>query len=163
MATIFDLDQFDDPPVNYVKLDKYPHYKFGDDGTVWSELKNTRLAYVNIDGWHKLIPDIDKYGYPVITLGIYGNALRKKLHQFILEAFVGDCPPDKDVGAHKDGDILNNKSDNLRWATTQENMDDRDLHGNTTRGTKQHLAKINDEIALEIKRRHFGTVKNKYQ
>lgn len=66
------------------------------------------------------------------------------VHILVLEGFVGPRPPDKE-GAHGDGDPEHNHVGNLRWATHQENISDRALHGTTAHGDRQGLAKLKED------------------
>lgn len=47
----------------------------------------------------------------------------RKVHQVVLETFVGPAPPDKPLGLHKDDDTWNNALDNLEWGTHTKNAD----------------------------------------
>jgi hypothetical protein len=52
----------------------------------------------------------------------YGNLW---LHKQILYRAVGPPRPDQIIGDHLDGNCLNNKRSNLRWATLEENAQNR--------------------------------------
>jgi hypothetical protein len=45
-----------------------------------------------------------------------------KVHQLICEAFHGPRPSPKHVVMHLDDNPLNNRADNLKWATQKENL-----------------------------------------
>lgn len=68
-------------------------------------------------------------GCPSVGLCRRGHRGNYKVALLVLEAFVGPKPADKDLCAHWDGDPANNRPANLRWATWQENADDRVRHG----------------------------------
>lgn len=72
------------------------------------------------------------------------------VHHLVLEGFVGPRPPGTE-GAHGDGDPANNLVGNLRWATHQENIDDRGAHGTGAEGARQGLAKLTDDIVREVR------------
>ena len=57
--------------------------------------------------------------------------LTKLVHRLTCMAFHGEPPAKwpKYHAAHCDGDPLNNRPDNLRWATPKENIADKRLHG----------------------------------
>src|SRR3546814_16009402 len=58
-----------------------------------------------------------------------------------MEAFVGPRPDGMEV-AHNDGDPLNNRLENLRYATPAENTDDKLKHGTLLRGNAVGTAKL---------------------
>ena len=64
----------------------------------------------------------------------------EQVHQLMLEAFVGPAP-NGHVCRHKDGNGLNNRLENLSWATQQENADDRVRDGATT-GLRANVSKV---------------------
>jgi hypothetical protein len=68
-----------------------------------------------------LKPKIDKYGYQVITLSKNGIRKSYTIHQLVAKAFIPN-PKNKKTINHKDGNKLNNKVDNLEWATEKENQ-----------------------------------------
>lgn len=59
-------------------------------------------------------------GYPKITTSIDGKYISRQIHRLVAEAFLGPCPPGRQVN-HKDGDKTNNNATNLEWTTQSEN------------------------------------------
>jgi len=57
------------------------------------------------------------------------------------------------VAAHRDGNHLNNRSDNLYWATHQENERDKREHGRALEGSRHHQAKLTEDHVLRIRSR----------
>jgi len=53
-----------------------------------------------------------------------GEGYTRPVHRLVLEAFVGPRPGELEV-CHNDGDMSNNRLDNLRYDTHLENMSDR--------------------------------------
>jgi ribosomal protein S25 len=55
---------------------------------------------------------------------------------------------------HLNGDAKNNRVENLRWGTKQENIDDRVSHGHNRdqNGAKNNMAVLDESIVLEIRR-----------
>jgi len=86
------------------------------------------------------------------TVMLYANGRKtpKKVHQLVLEAFVGPRPSLKHCGCHNDGNPYNNRPENLRWDTMAGNMADKKLHGT-------HGYKLTEAQVLQIKERlHKG-------
>lgn len=77
-----------------------------------------------------------------------GNSRQmRKVHQLVLEAFVGERPSMDHVGCHWDGDPTNNHASNLRWDTRKSNSADQRRHGthNNTKRThcrRGHLLRL---------------------
>lgn len=67
-------------------------------------------------------------GYPQVTLVQNGVRTRRHVHTLVGEAFHGPRPHGA-VIRHLDGNRTNNRADNLRWGTVQENMHDAIAHG----------------------------------
>lgn len=88
---------------------------------------------------------LSKKGYPRINL----NGTYKFIHQVVAEAFIENLENKKQVN-HKDGNKLNNRSDNLEWVNNQENRD----HAVNMRliiyGEKCPQAKLTKNQVLEI-------------
>ena len=100
-------------------------------------------------------------------------------HRIVCQAFHGAPPSSSHEVAHCDGDSLNNRAGNLRWATHSENEADKVLHGTslvgrpsnvplhrrprgqshgrhtmperTARGERNGLAKLTDSKVTEIR------------
>jgi hypothetical protein len=74
------------------------------------------------------------------------------VHRLVCEAFNGPPPQgEKRIVAHNDGDWRNNYYANLRWATYLENSADAKAHGRTCKGTRNKIAKLNDDKVREIR------------
>ncbi|MDE2106146.1 MAG: NUMOD4 motif-containing HNH endonuclease [Patescibacteria group bacterium] len=74
------------------------------------------------------------------------------IHVLVCTAFHGSAPTPKHWVAHWDGDELNNRPSNLRWATPKENCADRERHGHHNKGEKNGGAKLTENDIFEIKR-----------
>ena len=66
-----------------------------------------------------LKPSVGKQGYLDVTLASEGG--RYGVHQLVAAAFIGPCPPGKEVN-HKDGVKTHNLLSNLEYVTHKENM-----------------------------------------
>lgn len=104
-------------------------------------------------------PKLSK-GYFRVNLSVMGKRRNIGIHRLVAENFVdGDFSLQV---AHKDGNALNNRADNLYWATPKQNAEDRIRHGTQVRGSRQHSAVLTDEKVLAIKQEYglgYGTHK----
>lgn len=76
-----------------------------------------------------------------------------EMTSLVCEAFHG-TPSDGQQAAHEDGDVFNDRADNLSWKTPVENVADRERHGRTRRGQ--------DHYAARLKARHVSEIRNVY-
>lgn len=63
-----------------------------------------------------------------------GRAKNRYVHELVLFAFKGPRPSDAHEALHGNDVRDDNRPDNLRWGTTQENADDRKRAGHVHRG-----------------------------
>jgi hypothetical protein len=68
-------------------------------------------------------------GYLTIRLG--RRQFNGPIHRLVCLAFHGPPPQERMDVAHGDGRKLNNRAENLRWATRAENFKDAVAHGTT--------------------------------
>lgn len=80
-----------------------------------------------------------------------GRTHDRKVHQLVLEAFVGPRP-EGFVGCHWDDDPSNNRLENLRWDTESANRFDSVRNGTHPEASKTHCI-----------RRHEFTPENTYR
>jgi hypothetical protein len=88
--------------------------------------------------------------YLRVALTKDGAVFHKRVHRLVLEAFVGECLAGME-GCHNDGDATNNKLENLRWDTKEENVKDIERHGNLPSGDNHPSAKLTDAQVKEIR------------
>lgn len=88
-------------------------------------------------------------GYLKVVLTKDGKQRNVMTHRAVAKAFVQGFKPGREVN-HKDGDKLNNRADNLEWATRSENV----KHSYDKLGHKRpsgsHPVKITEQDAREI-------------
>ncbi|TVS29787.1 NUMOD4 motif-containing HNH endonuclease [Corynebacterium sanguinis] len=108
----------------------YPSYEASDKGNVRSKDHQSW----NGVGWFTkkgrvLKKTINAHGRYVVTVkDESGKRQTLLVHIIVMLAFVGPRPAGMHI-AHWDGDRLNNRLDNLRYATPKENSDDKLRHG----------------------------------
>jgi hypothetical protein len=62
-----------------------------------------------------------------------GKSAKRGVHRVVALAFFGLPPSSKHEAAHWDGNTLNNRASNIRWATRAENEQDKRRHGTYAR------------------------------
>jgi HNH endonuclease len=137
-------------PRSYRPIPGFPGYQVGDDGSIWGK----RLSRFRIrKNWRKMSPSPDKDGYLKLILCRDDRTKRYvRLHDIILEVFVGPCPAGM-VGAHENGVRNDCRLSNLRWDTQKNNIADKWKHGTYQIGEKASNARLTAEQVREIRRR----------
>jgi len=101
----------------------HPDYSVTKDGRVWSHIGKGR--------WLKPAMGGHGVGHPGVSLRGGGKRKTRKIHQLVLETYVGSRPDGMGC-RHLDGDPMNNNLDNLCWGTQSENMQDTIQHGTSS-------------------------------
>lgn len=99
----------------------------------------------------------DAGGYFRVNVSIDGKAYSRTVHSMVCEAFHGRRPTPEHEAAHGNGVRDDNRSDNLRWATYDENREDMKLHGTWPVGEKHPRAGLTAEQVAAI-REHCASV-----
>ena len=89
-------------------------------------------------------------GAMAIKLMQGSKVIRRKVHHLVLEAFIGLAPEGHEA-AHLDGDITNNRLDNLDWVTHKENEKHKRIHGTALYGEKASNVKLINAQVREIR------------
>lgn len=124
-------------------------YQVSDYGKI-KRIANGKSTYIG----KILKPQIGRSRYSQITL--HKNRQRKTfiLHRLILEAFRCFCPSNMEC-RHLDGNLQNNKLNNLKWGTRSENRQDSIKHGTffrpDNRGQKNKSAKLTNIKVKKIR------------
>lgn len=89
-------------------------------------------------------------GYSTVSLSLEGKVTAFTVHRLVMTTFVGERPEGHQT-AHGDGNPLNNRLDNLRYATPVENSADMVDHGTLLRGQNVGTSKLTENDVREIK------------
>ena len=148
--------------VYYKELARFPGYRVGSDGSVWSK---HRRGYNPSGGykttWKQLKLSQQGGNECVRYFGVHLKNLNGKfvcvaVHVLVLEAFFGPRPKGRCARHFPDSDPANNNVTNLRWGTHKENADDRERDGNTARGVENKNSKLSEDAVHEIRAKHSG-------
>jgi hypothetical protein len=125
----------------------FPRYEISDLGRV-----RRLVSATNTKAGKILILTAIKDGYLSVNLcGEAGIRKRARLNRLVCEAFYGPAPTPKHHAAHRNGDIIDNRLENLYWATPRDNCADRDRHGTTARGERGSAARLSDSTVALIR------------
>lgn len=133
--------------VEYRDVEGFPGYRVGSDGTLWSCKKREpernpctgnirKMRWTNDGEWRRIggSPGPKKYRRTVLC-DPQGKRVNRFIHNLVCEAFHGPRPGHWTEwhACHTNGDPLDNRAKNLRWATPRENnWDDQIRHGTHT-------------------------------
>lgn len=137
----------------WMPIPGFPKHEISDLGRVrswcWAAARNSRPRIL------KLLSG--RYGYLYVTLKQKGGrSVSFRINRLVLQAFGPPCPSPKHHAAHNNGDNLDNRISNLRWATATENAADRIAHGTHRRGEAMPNAKFTEAMIREIRCRYSG-------
>lgn len=130
-------------------IDGFPDCSIGDDGSVES-CKN-----FGMDGkikWKQKKQTRHSSGYMFTNLYNKGKHKLAYIADIVLTAFVGPRPIGMKALHHPCPDKTNNRLDNLRWGTDQENSQDAIKSGTISRGESHGNAKLTEADVKEIRR-----------
>ncbi len=102
-------------------------------------------------------------GYCKVELYFAGKRVTKRIHRLVAETFL-ENPDDKSCVDHIDNNRLNNNLTNLRYATKNENQQNRKLNINNTSGQKGVIRiknKWHAYIGIDGILVHLGSFTNK--
>jgi len=111
-------------------------------------------SWGRVQGPRALLAPTTTHGYHIVSLVRDGITTNRRVHQLVLESFVGSPPFENALVAHNDGDKTNNRVSNLRWASATENQADRNRHGTGhVRGSNMRWAKLTESDIPTIRSR----------
>ena len=143
--------------VIYRECQRFPGYRVGTDGTVWSSWTN---GGKRTDEWSLLKTDTIKGGYQRVRLRESTMSYRAvQVSHLILESFVGPRPLIEVAGefiefvaCHGNSNPADNSLRNLRWDTRSSNEDDKRAAGTHQTGSGNPAAKLDEDQVREIRR-----------
>jgi hypothetical protein len=109
--------------MNWKTIENYPKYQISDCGLLMNSRGNILKPGKNCDGY--------------LHVDLYKNGKRKtcKIHRLVAQAFIPN-PENKPQVDHIDRDPSNNHVDNLRWATSSENNQNKGVRCTNKLGIK---------------------------
>lgn len=114
-------------------------------------------------GERVLKPAPTSKGY--LTVNLYSGVSPKVSKSFLVHRLVAQAfhknPNNYRYVCHKDGDKLNNQSENLYWGTAQMNEADKVRHGTNTIGSRNPKAKMTEDDVLEIRKLNKNKMSNR--
>jgi hypothetical protein len=93
---------------------------------------------------------VNSAGYATVVLYIEGVQINNRVHILVAESFLGVRPDGYEVN-HKDGDKLNNRADNLEYATPKENSQHAYRIGLCPKGEERYGSKLTAKDVRDIK------------
>lgn len=140
------------PGVTFKDVVGFPDYCVGDDGSVWTK-RHLRRYPNSPQKWKRMTGFSDpRYGHCYVLLrDNSSNQRHHSIHRLVLTAFVGPCPTGHEACHFPDRNPKNNRLDNLRWGTHEENSQHSRIHGTMILGSKHVFAKINEQDVRTIK------------
>lgn len=118
------------------EIKDFENYWVSSEGKVWSEKSNKFLK-----------PREDRYGYLRVHLWRNGKQYWRSIHRLVAQAFIENRENKPEVD-HINRDTKDNRAENLRWATSTENNNNKDFNSYREKRGTTIIEKINDEISI---------------
>ena len=120
-----------DAPERWLPVPGYEgFYEVSDLGNVWSTPRPRTPGGL-------MKPVAGPNGYRQVTLTMGGKQKRVRIHRLVMLVFEGPCPEGMEV-RHLDGNVANNRRDNLAYSDHRTNMHDKRVHGTDHNTNKTH-------------------------
>lgn len=130
------------------EIPNFPNYKISNFGIIISKKRpKTQGGIIKPSKFNK-------NRHLNVTLYKNNKKYTKAVHRLVLEAFIGFCPQNMEC-CHNDGNGLNNRLDNLRWDTPNNNQQDKIQHGNSCFGEKNGSAKLTEKQVKKIRKKYI--------
>ena len=122
-----------DAPERWLPVPGYEgFYEVSDLGNVWSTPRPRTPGGL-------MKPVAGPNGYRQVTLTMGGKQKRVRIHRLVMLVFEGPCPEGMEV-RHLDGNVANNRRDNLAYSDHRTNMHDKRVHGTDHNTNKTHCS-----------------------
>ena len=143
--------------VEYREIPRFPGYRVGNDGSVWScwqQCKGIGVGHCRemTTQWNQLAARTNSKRYRTVALFQNGKRKTVYVHVLVLTEFRGPKPTGC-LSRHINGTRTDNRLANLVWGTAEENAVDRERHGNTVRGERNGSAKLTATQVADIRSR----------
>lgn len=135
-------------------VEGYSGYYVDDQGNVWSQHRRGFFGLRKGGQCKKLKQFKNTGGYLLVRFGKKGKML--KVHHLVLLSFGVERPSINHQVRHLNGVKTDNRLQNLKWGTPKENIDDRDLHGKTSRGEHRPNHKLTEDDVKKIRYEREG-------
>jgi hypothetical protein len=106
------------------KIEDYDNYSISDFGNVRNDTTNKILK-----------PNINRCGYKYVSLCENGKPKSRTVHRLVCVTFLNN-PNDKSCVDHINNDKIDNRKENLRWASKSENGRNACISSKNTTGFK---------------------------
>ncbi|RWO23298.1 MAG: hypothetical protein EOS09_16865 [Mesorhizobium sp.] len=122
-----------------------PAYEISSEGRIRRRLggKRTRAG--------RLLKPVAMGKYLKVTLVLDGIRLERRINRLVCEAFHGPAPTPTHEAAHQNGQLHDNRSDNLSWKTKIEIKAGELARGTRTRGERHGSAKLSEADVHKIR------------
>lgn len=105
--------------------------------TVWKQIPFTKGSYSasnkgeirrdkpvkgNHKAGQKIAQNLDRYGYPQVSLGVEGKQKTMSVHRLVALAFHGEPPEGKPQINHRNGVKTDNRPENIHWCSVTYNL-----------------------------------------
>lgn len=119
-------------------------YRAGSDGRIYSRTKYKGFGKKEYVDWYPLRGHRNGKGYLHVSLCHQNRKVTRMIHRLICMSFHG-MPPAGTQTRHLNGNMEDNRPENLCWGTAAENWQDRRVHGTASCGEKHWASKLSDE------------------
>ncbi len=93
-------------------------------------------------------------GYLGVCLSHEGTVKRHAVHRLVCTVFHGPCPDWASDATHINGRKPDNRAENLKWATSKQNQNDKRTHGTMAMGEKIAQAKLTVALVHAIRKEY---------